>query len=88
MKTMAKYDNLNRSALRRLIDGGTNLMSYNKVILQVSRQQAIDLYEEIASEDTTFKKVYEQWKTFREQIYEWHGLNELSFNDFGLDNYE
>lgn len=34
---------------------------------------------EEASKDATFKSIYEQWKSFREQIYQWHQVNELSF---------
>ncbi|NEO53740.1 MAG: TRAP transporter substrate-binding protein [Okeania sp. SIO3B5] len=80
LRTIARYDKLNRSALRRIIAGGTKLTPYSQEILQVCKKKAFEIYEENASKDTTFKKVYEQWKTFREQIYQWHGVNELEFS--------
>ena len=84
MKLITRYDELNRAALRRLIAGGTKLTPYSQEILQAARQKAFDLYEENASKDKIFKKVYEQWKTFREQLYQWHGVNELSFSKFSF----
>ncbi|NER32332.1 MAG: ABC transporter substrate-binding protein, partial [Symploca sp. SIO1C4] len=85
LKTIARYDELNRTALRRLIAGGTKLTRYSSEIINAAYKKAEEIYEENASKDPkSFKTVYEQWKTFREQVYQWHGVNELSFSEISL----
>ncbi|NEQ17251.1 TRAP transporter substrate-binding protein [Moorena sp. SIO3A2] len=80
----AKYDALNGAALERLIKAGAKLTPYSQDILQAAEKASFDLFEEDASKDPKFKKVYEQWKGFRKQIYKWHGTNELSFANFAF----
>lgn len=82
LNMLSQYDALNREALGRLIDGGTKLAPYSEEILQAAEEASFDLFAEKASEDATFKQVYEQWKGFREQIYRWNGINELSLDRF------
>lgn len=79
---LAQYDALNGPALKRLVDGGTQLTPYSNEILQAAQAAAFDYFEEKASGDSTFKDVYEQWKQFREDVYSWHRVNELSFASF------
>ena len=79
---LAQYDALNGPALKGLVDGGTQLIPYSEEILQAAQAETFDFFEEKASEDSTFKDVYEQWKQFRENIYNWNRVNELSFSSF------
>ena len=81
---LAQYDTLNQQALGKLVSGGTKLIPYSKEIMQAAQKAAFDLYEQNASKDGTFKQVYDQWKAFREQIYKWNGINELSFANFAI----
>ena len=83
---LAQYDALNGVALAELIAGGTELRPYSQEILQAAQKAAVEFYEEKATQDTTFKEVYEQWKKFREQIYKWNTINELSFAQFTFNN--
>lgn len=83
---LAQYDSLNRQSLGKLVAGGTKLVPYSKEIMQAAQKATFDLYEENASKDATFKQVYEQWKVFREQIYKWNGINELSFANFAISS--
>jgi TRAP-type mannitol/chloroaromatic compound transport system substrate-binding protein len=79
---LAKYDAVNRQSLAKLVAGGTKLVAYSKEIMQAAEKASFDLYEENASKDATFKQIYEQWKSFREQIVKWNSINELSFGNF------
>lgn len=79
---ISRYENLNPGALQRLVSSGTKLVPFTKEILAAAQKAAFELYEEKASTDATFKEVYTQWKGFREQIYQWHRVDELSFADF------
>lgn len=82
----AKYDVLNREALKRLITGGTQLEVYSNEIMQTAQKVAFELYAENARQDTTFKEVYQQWSQFRQQILQWNKINELSFTNFVANN--
>lgn len=82
MNMLAQYDALNREALQRLVQGGTKLVAYSQEIMQAAQKAAFELYEENAGKDATFKEVYQQWKTFREQVFQWNKVNELSFANF------
>lgn len=79
---ISRYDSLNPSALQRLVSSGTKLVPFTKEILAAAQKTAFEMYEEKASTDATFKEVYTQWKGFREEIYQWHLVDELSFAEF------
>ncbi|NEP19058.1 MAG: TRAP transporter substrate-binding protein [Leptolyngbya sp. SIO4C1] len=79
LNMLAQYDALNGEALKRLIDGGTRLTPYSDEILAVAQETAFDIYEESASGDAAFKKIYDQWKGFRNSLYGWNRINELGF---------
>ncbi|WP_353931148.1 TRAP transporter substrate-binding protein [Okeanomitos corallinicola TIOX110] len=82
MNMLNEYDALNGEALTRLLAGGTKLTPYSQEIMQAAQKNAFEIYEENASKDATFKQLYEQWKKFREQIYNWNRINELSYGNF------
>ncbi|MEA5616898.1 TRAP transporter substrate-binding protein [Cronbergia sp. UHCC 0137] len=82
MNMLTEYDALNGEALSRLVAGGTKLTPYSAEIMEAAKKAAFELYEENASKDATFKEVYEQWKNFRQQIYNWNRVNELSYANF------
>ncbi|MEO0936407.1 MAG: ABC transporter substrate-binding protein, partial [Cyanobacteria bacterium J06641_2] len=51
-------------------------------ILQAAQKATVEELEASASKDATFKKVYEQWKGFRDKLYNWNRVNEYSFANF------
>lgn len=82
MNMLSQYEALNREALTKLLAGGTKLVPYSPEILQAAEKEAFALYEENASKDATFRQVYQQWQQFREQIYQWNRINQLSYDSF------
>jgi TRAP-type mannitol/chloroaromatic compound transport system substrate-binding protein len=81
-----EYEALNGAALSRLLAGGTKLTPYSPEIMQAAQKAAFAIYEENASQDATFKQLYEGWKKFKEQISIWHRTNELTYNNFVIKN--
>lgn len=79
---LAQYDALNREALAKLVAGGTQLTPYSREIMQAAQKASFEFYEENASKDATFKEVYDGWKKFRDEIYRWTAINELSYANF------
>jgi len=72
----ARYDSRNNDALGRLLDAGVQLRAYSDEILTAAEEAAFALYDELATQDEDFKKVYDSWKGFRTRIYSWYNLNE------------
>ncbi|MFM2431396.1 MAG: hypothetical protein RLZZ511_2609 [Cyanobacteriota bacterium] len=82
---LAQYETRNQAALQRLVAGGTQLTAYSPEILGAAQKVAFGLYEDTARENAGFKQVYESWKTYRQQVYQWNKINELSFSGFALN---
>ncbi len=85
--TLAKYNAGNTKMLQRLKAEGVQLKSLNTEILEAAEQATFAVYEDIASRDPEFSQVYQPWKTFRDRIYQWHRINELSFANFAFTNH-
>ncbi|KZL50298.1 MULTISPECIES: TRAP transporter substrate-binding protein [Cyanophyceae] len=86
MNMLTEYDALNGQALARLVAGGTKLVSFSPEIMQAGQKASFEFLEENASKDATFKEVYEQWKGFRKQVFDWNRVNELSYANFAISN--
>ncbi|MEL6854142.1 MAG: ABC transporter substrate-binding protein [Cyanobacteria bacterium J06607_13] len=84
-KMLAKFNAVNGDVLNRLMLSGTKLLPFSQEILAASYQAAFDLYDELASENRQFNEIYQSWKTFRADIYQWNRVNELSFADFVMN---
>ena len=82
LNMLSKYDALNRESLKKILASGTKLTPYSPEILVAARKAAFDFYEESASQDATFKKVYEQWNQFRTSVSDWNKINEFSYSNF------
>lgn len=79
---LAAYDARNRQALAQLTKGGTQLTRYSDDILNAAQKISFEIYEENAAKEASFKTVYEPWKAFRDQVYQWNQVNELSYANF------
>lgn len=79
---LAAYDALNRDVISQLVAGGTQLTRYSDDILQAAQKISFEIYEENAAKEASFKEIYEPWKAFREKVYKWNKVNELSFANF------
>jgi TRAP-type mannitol/chloroaromatic compound transport system substrate-binding protein len=62
---MAKYDAKNVPALQRLVKSGVKLHQFSQDILRAAQKAAYELYEDEASKNPAWKKIYEPWKKFR-----------------------
>jgi len=80
---LSRYDALNATVLQRLIKGGTQLKFYGEPILQAAREATDQILADSAG-DATFKRVYEQWRTFRQDVFAWNRVNEFSYARFAF----
>ena len=84
---LARYDSRNREALQRLIEGGTQLRVFSDDILQAAEAASFDLYNEFSQSDADFKSIFEEWKSFRNSIQEWHSTIETAYMDYIATQY-
>lgn len=83
---IARYDVENMKALQDLIKGGTKLEAYNPEILKAAQKVAFEIYEENAASSDDFKEIYQKWQTFREEIYAWSKISDISYQNFAFNN--
>jgi TRAP-type mannitol/chloroaromatic compound transport system substrate-binding protein len=79
---MAKYDQLNPPALRRLLAGGTKLHGFSPAIMEASYKAAMELHGEISKENASFKKVNDSMLDFTRNGYQWFQVAELAYDSF------
>ena len=79
---MAKYDALNPPALKRLIGNGVKLAPFSNDIMAACYKATQEVYDEIATKNDKFKKIYEPWKKFRGDEVEWFSISENRFDNF------
>jgi TRAP-type mannitol/chloroaromatic compound transport system substrate-binding protein len=78
----AKYDARNPEALRRLMAGGTELRAFPQPVLEACYKASIETFNEFASKNEEFKKVYEHWKAFMNASNQWFSVAELRLDAF------
>jgi TRAP-type mannitol/chloroaromatic compound transport system substrate-binding protein len=79
---MAKYDAKNPPALIELLRAGTELRAYPQDVMEAAFNASNELYNEISAKNADFKKVYDQFKDFRNNEYLWFQLSEYTFDNF------
>lgn len=79
---LAKYDAQNPGALKRLVGNGTQLRPFPREVMAACHKAAFELYDETAATNPRFKKVYEAWKTFREEQMLWFRVAEYAYDSF------
>ena len=78
----AKYDSRNAAALKRLVASGTKLFRFPKDFMDAAFKEAMALYSELSASNPAWKKVYEDYATFRRDSNLWFRFTESGFDDF------
>ncbi len=86
MDMMALYDFKNPSALRSLVSKGVKLRAFSNEIMKAAQAAAFGLYEEESDKNPAFKKMYEPWLKFRDDINLWHRVAEQTYTTFAATN--
>ena len=79
---IAKYDQANPPALRRLIANGAKLHGFSPPIMEACFKSAKELHAEIAATNASFKKVYESMTDYTTNGYQWFQVAELGYDSF------
>jgi len=79
---MAEYDAKNPVALLRLVKEGVKLHPFPRDVMEAAHKAAFALYEEEAARNPAFKKIYVDWKKFRDLTNQWLKVAEASYANF------
>ncbi len=79
---MARYDNLNGPALKRLAAGGAQLRPFPQDVMEAAFKATNEVYDEISAKNESFKKIYESLKAYRGEAYFWFQFSEGFFDRF------
>ena len=79
---MAKYDQANPPALKRLLANGTKLHAFSPPIMEASLKAAKELHNEVSETNADFKKVYGSLNAFASNGYQWFQVAEVGYDNF------
>ena len=78
----AKYDAANPAALKRLIASGVKLLPFSNEIMAACEKASAEVFDDIATKNAKFRKVYEPWKKFRDEQVQWFSIAENRYDNF------
>src|SRR3978361_130727 len=79
---MAKYDELNPQALRKLLAGGTKLHVFSPQIMDASYKATMELHADVAKENANFKKANDSIMAFTKNAYQWFQVAENTYDQY------
>lgn len=79
---VSRYDAANPVALRRLIAAGTQLRTWPREVMQAAWRASHELYEETGARNPRFKKIWESYRAFRGDQFQWFRVAENSLENF------
>ena len=82
MRMVATYDAKNPEALRRLVASGTKLRPFSRAIMEACEKATFELYAELEAKSAHWKRIYPDWKKFRDDEFFWFRVAENSFDNY------
>jgi TRAP-type mannitol/chloroaromatic compound transport system substrate-binding protein len=76
------YDNNSPDALRRLIANGAVLKSFPREVMDASFEASNVVYKEFCDKDPGFKKIFDNYMAFRDNIVPWFRVNEGAYDNY------
>jgi TRAP-type mannitol/chloroaromatic compound transport system substrate-binding protein len=78
----AMYDARNPAALKRLVAGGAKVLAFPKSVMDEAFKQSMSLYSEISAKNPRWKKVYDDYSSFRKDQNLWFRFTEARFDSY------
>lgn len=77
---LAKYDQVNAPALKRLVGKGTELRGFSQPIIEAAYEAAKGYYAEIAAQNPAFKAALDSVDAYLAEQYLWWQIGEYSYD--------
>ncbi|NOG69005.1 TRAP transporter substrate-binding protein [Roseicella sp. DB1501] len=84
MEMMARYDEGNPKALRRLVAAGAQLRAWPREILQAAWRNSLELYEETSAQNPRFRRMWTSYRAFRDEQFQWFRVAENAYETFAF----
>ena len=78
----AKYDARNPTALKQLVASKTKVLPFPKDIMDRAYKESMALYSEISAKNPAWKKIYDDFSSFRRDQNLWFRFTEARFDSF------
>ena len=78
----AKYDAKNPTALKQLVASKTKVLPFPKDIMDRAYKESMALYAEISAKNPAWKKIYDDFSSFRRDQNLWFRFTEARFDSF------
>ena len=78
----AKYDARNPAALKQLVGQKVKVLPFPKDVMDLAYKESMALYEEIGAKNPNWKKVYDDYASFRREQNLWFRFTEARFDSF------
>jgi TRAP-type mannitol/chloroaromatic compound transport system substrate-binding protein len=82
----AKYDAQNPPALRRLVASGTQLRPFPRSVLEAAEKASYEVYAEMSAKSAHFKRIYGDWKKFRDEQFLWFRVAEQAYDNYTFNS--
>jgi TRAP-type mannitol/chloroaromatic compound transport system substrate-binding protein len=82
VECQAKYDARNPVALKQLVASKTKVLPFPKDVMDVAFKESMALYDELSTKNPNWKKVYEDYSSFRREQNLWFRFAEASFDRY------
>jgi len=79
---MARYDQANPLALKKLLANGTKLHAFSPAIMDACHKAAKELHTEVSAGNANFKKAYDSLNDFSSNGYAWFQVAEVGYDVF------
>ncbi|MGK9165338.1 TRAP transporter substrate-binding protein [Inquilinus limosus] len=79
---LALYDVKNITAIRSLVGKGVQLRPLPRDVLDAAYTEAFKLYDELSASNANWKTIYEPWKKFRGEAYQWFRVAEYTYDSY------
>jgi TRAP-type mannitol/chloroaromatic compound transport system substrate-binding protein len=79
---LALYDVKNIAAIRSLVGKGVQLKPLPRDVLDAAYVESFKLYDEISASNANWKAIYEPWKKFRGEAYQWFRVAEYTYDSY------
>ena len=82
----AKYDAQNPPALRRLVAAGAQLRPFPRAVLEAAEKASYEVYAEMEGKSPHFKRMYPEWKKFRDEQFLWFRVAEQAYDNYTFNS--
>jgi len=79
---LAKYDNVNAPALKRMVAAGTVVKPFSQPVMEAFQKAAGDHNAELAGQNLLFKKALDSMTAFRSELLPWWQMSDYAMDSF------